>query len=362
MVKKMVIKCITIMIVLTLLLQVIMPTIYNCYAVSENEIDNEISNSVVNETKEEENENIVEQENLKDNVVENEDEIVLEESDIIENDIDEEPIIVEENIDMPIVRSASGGGANAGNEGEFSSLFYNTGVGELTIQSSIRLNSSYTVNHTMRIDCSSQSGANSLQLSSGCNIIVPNGCVLTLDEIVIDGRSFGNNDGKSCIIVQSGGVLMLTGHSIIDGGTKNWGINVESGGQLLVESCQISYCDRGIVVQGNSCCDLASNTTVQWWGNTGKSVDITHNNIGIYCGGAYCGTLIVNHTSQSSEKINFESNSWGIYAESHSGNINIVNARMVFNGWAIYTHGNMSVSGINGAYNSRGIVNERWNN
>lgn len=37
---------------------------------------------------------------------------------------------------------------------------------------------------------------------------------------------------------------MLIEHSIIDGGTGNWGINVESGGQLLVVSAQISYCDR----------------------------------------------------------------------------------------------------------------------
>ena len=41
--------------------------------------------------------------------------------------------------------------------------------------------------------------------------------------------------------------------------------------------------------------------------------------------------LVVNHTSQNSEKINFEENSWGIFAEAHSGTINIVRARMVRN-------------------------------
>lgn len=124
---------------------------------------------------------------------------------------------------------------------------------------------------------------------------------------------------------------MLIEHSIIDGGTGNWGINVEDGGQLLIVSAQISYCDRGIVLQGSSYCDLASGTAVQWWGNDGKSVDITHNGTGIYCGGNYRGGLVVNHTSQNSEKINFEENSWGIFAEAHSGTINIVRARMVRN-------------------------------
>ncbi len=70
---------------------------------------------------------------------------------------------------------------------------------------------------------------------------------------------------------------------------------------------------------------------MQWWGNDGKSVDITHNGTGIYCGGNYHGRLVVNHTSQNSEKVNFENNSWGIFAEAHSGTINIVRARMVRN-------------------------------
>ena len=110
-------------------------------------------------------------------------------------------------------------------------------------------------------------------------------------------------------------------------------------------------------MQGSSYCDLASSIAVQTWGNDGKSVDITHNNIGIYCGGSYRGELVVNHTSQNSEKINFEQNTWGIYAEGHSGTINIVNAQMVSNVWAIYTFGNMTINNVNGVFNSRGIVN-----
>ena len=145
-------------------------------------------------------------------------------------------------------------------------------------------------------------------------------------------------------------------------GTKNWGINVEPGGQLLIESGQVCYCDRGIVIQGNSYCDFASNTAVAWWGNTGKNVDIIHNNIGIYVGGAFCGTLIINHTSQQTDKMNFEHNSWGIFSEAHAGSINIIRARMVYNGWAIFSYGNMSINNVNGAYNTRGIVNCRSNN
>lgn len=106
---------------------------------------------------------------------------------------------------------------------------------------------------------------------------------------------------------------------------------------MLVVSGRVTNCDRGIVLQGTSYCDLASSTAVSWWGNDGKKVDINYNSTGIYCGGAYRGTLIVNHTSQNSENINFDSNTYGIFAEGHSGNINIVNARMVYNGWAIYT-------------------------
>lgn len=325
-------------------------------------IDEELSNEIKNNT-ETKNEEIIENTES-----EQDDKSLMEEtaevSEIIEKDSEiedesEENIEIETNEEYEIsVASASGNGANAGNEMEFRNIFYNTSVGELTMQSSIRLNSTYQVNHNLRIDSSSQSGGNSLQLSSGCSIIVPSGCTLTLDGVVIDGRSFGNNDGKSCITVQSGGVLMLTGHSIIDGGTKNWGINVESGGQLLVESGQICYSDRGIVLQGSSYCDFASAIVVSSWGNTGKNVDIVNNNIGIYCGGAYRGTLVVNHVSQNGEKINFENNSWGIFSEAHSGSINIVRARMVYNQWTIYTFGNMTINNVNAAFNTRGIVND----
>lgn len=110
-------------------------------------------------------------------------------------------------------------------------------------------------------------------------------------------------------------------------------------------------------MQGNSYCDLASATATAWWGNTNKSVDIINNDTGIYVGGGFCGNLVINHTSQNTDKINFEHNSKGIFSEGHSGSINIVRARMVENNWAIYSYGNMSINNINGAYNTRGIVN-----
>ena len=399
-------KTIALLVILIILLQLFMPIFNQSYATDDFETVIETENSIVgnednNIDETSENQEIIDEteendENNNDNTTDNEKETIEENEDksenTDENEIDDddnnedielntlnddeeieeaedekdeeeeeleiEPLLGVQMADMPLVGSASGGGANAGSEGEFSGLFYNTGVGELTIQNSIRLNSTYTVNHSLRIDSSSQSGANSLQLSSGCSIIVPNGCVLTLDEVVIDGRSFGNNDGKSCITVQNGGVLMLTGHSIIDGGTKNWGINVESGGQLLVESGQICYCNRGIVVQGSSYCDLGSSTVVQWWGNTGKTVDIIDNSVGIYVGGAYRGTLVVNHISGNGEKINFERNTYAIESEGHSGSITVKKARMVSNGWAIYTHGTMTIEDVNGAYNARGIVSD----
>lgn len=386
MVKKRIYKRMAILMLLMILFQSIAPVISGCYAMEDEELEietsennqNEIGNAeenveITNEQEQTEDENIIESDDIEESTGEenaikdlvndsNENQIVeteeIEEDELLEDNEEIEPIIEINQIDIPLLGTASGGGSNAGSEGEFSNLFYNTGVGELTIQSSIRLYNSYTLNHNMRIDSSSQSGANSLQLSSGCQIIVPNGCTLTLDEVVIDGRSFGNSDGKSCITVQNGGVLMLTGHSIIDGGTGNWGINVESGGKLLVESGQISYCNRGIVLQGSSYCDLASSTVASAWSNTGKTVDITHNGTGIYCGGAYKGTLIVNHLSNNSEKINFEYNTYGLYVEGHSGSITIKNARMVYNGWAIYTFGNMTINGINGAFNARGLVND----
>ena len=252
-----------------------------------------------------------------------------------------------------IYARASGNGANAGNETEFNNLFFNQNVGELTIQTSIKLTKTYVVNHSMRIDSSSQEGSNALWLSSGCNIVVPKNY-----SVVIDGRTFGDGDEKACITVQDGGVLMLYEHAIIDGGSKNWGINVESGGQLLVESGQVCNCNRGIVVQGGSGTDLGSPTAVSWWSNTGKSVDIIDNKYGIYVGGQFRGSLIVNHTSNTNEKINFERNTYGIYCEAHNGTVTVAHARMAYNGWAIYTFGNMTIDNVNGAYNSRGIVND----
>lgn len=255
------------------------------------------------------------------------------------------------------IMSASGSGTGAGNEVEFRNALYNTSVTELTTSTNIRLTSTYTLNHSIRIDNSSSIG-NALQLSSGCQIIVPQGCVLTLDAMVIDGRQFGNDDNKPCIVVQSGGCLMLTEHTIIDGGYKNCGIRVEDGGTLYVQSCQISYCDRGIVLVGNSYCSFGNNKAVDWWGTTNKLTEITYNNIGIYCGGQYKGTLIVDTISKTTEQTNFENNKEGIFLEAHDGNVSIVNARIVFNDYAIHTYGNITINNINAAFNVRGIVNE----
>lgn len=116
---------------------------------------------------------------------------------------DKDEFGIEMNEDNGIsVASASGFGVGAGNENEFRNAFFNTGVSELTTSQVIRLTSTYTLNHSIRINSSSTSGQNAIHLSSGCGIVVPNGCVLTLDGMVVDGRTWGNDDGKSCITVQ----------------------------------------------------------------------------------------------------------------------------------------------------------------
>lgn len=194
-------RIIALFVMMVFLFQLIMPTLYECYAVSENVTDIEG--------------NTIEEEKL----IENEPVIQNEEKEELEEELE-----VETNEDSEIsVMSASGFGVGAGNEDEFRNAFYNTSVSELTTSQIIRLTSTYTVNHNLRIDSSSTSGGNSLHLASGCSIVVQNGCVLTLDGIVVDGRTLGNNDGKVCITVKSGGVLMLTDHSIIDGRAEKLG-------------------------------------------------------------------------------------------------------------------------------------------
>lgn len=223
-------KIISLCALLVVFLQVFMPFTNQCYAISEetNIIENSVKNDTENINNTEENivtDNKIENENVpKDtdnssdnNIIQNE---TIENQEISENATPQENLVeneiteVEDNNELEIqnemngdagisVASASGFGVGAGNENEFWNAFYNTGVSELTTSQVIRLNSTYTVNHNIRINSSSTSGGNALQLSSGCNIVVPNGCVLTLDGMVVDGRSWGNNDGKPCITVQS---------------------------------------------------------------------------------------------------------------------------------------------------------------
>lgn len=185
-------RIITIFILLLILLQTIMPL---CYAISEDE--NIINEDI--EISEREN-NTTEKEVINENAEETID--VQDKEEINFNEKNEIEDITEEN-DGISVMSASGYGTGAGNENEFWNAFYNPSVSELTTSQVIRLNSTYTVNHNIRINSSSTSGGNSLHLSSGCGIVVPNGCVLTLDGMVIDGRTWGNDDGKSCITVQN---------------------------------------------------------------------------------------------------------------------------------------------------------------
>lgn len=193
-------RIMAIFLLLVLLFQICIPTI-SSYALSE------------------ENENIIEKNSEDRENVGNEN--TLETEDVEKNLENTETTEKEVEFDMSedsgiSVTSASGNGTGAGNENEFRNAFYNTSVSELTISQVIRLTSTYTVNHNIRINSSAMNGGNSLHLSSGCNIVVENGCVLTLDGIVVDGRTWGNNDGKVCITIKKGGVLMLTDHAIID--------------------------------------------------------------------------------------------------------------------------------------------------
>lgn len=174
-------KIITLFITLIILFQTIMPL---CYAISEDENiineDIEISEKENNTTEKEVINENAEEETID---VQDEEEINFNE----ENEIED---ITEENTGISVM-SASGFGVGAGNEDEFRNAFYNPSVSELTTSQVIRLNSTYTVNHNIRINSSSTSGGNSLHLSSGCGIVVPNGCVLTLDGMVIDRKNLG---------------------------------------------------------------------------------------------------------------------------------------------------------------------------
>ncbi len=182
-------RIITIFILLLILLQTIMPL---CYAISECEnITNEDIEILTEENNNTKNEITVK--DTKNKTTKDETKKALKTKDkeemnssednsetVFENEIEN---ITEENANAGIsVMSASGFGVGAGNENEFRNAFYNTGVSELTTSQVIRLTSSYTVNHNIRINSSSTSGENSIHLSSGCNIVVPNGCVLTLDR------------------------------------------------------------------------------------------------------------------------------------------------------------------------------------
>jgi len=247
---------------------------------------------------------------------------------------------------------SSDSGVVVNSETDFKTAFYNTDVSEIVISGTINLTENYTTNHNLKI--TTASSGSKLKFTSSYNFTVNSYTVLTIDTIIVEG-----SNSKSCISVENEGVLMLTDYATIYGNNSNWGIETKDGAKLLVESCQISNFKRGIVLKGNSYCNLADNTAIAYWGNTNKPVNINNNETGIYCGESYNGTLIVNHTSNTNDKIIFENNTeQAIFAEPHSGKITIYHAKMINNNEAIHTCGNLIIYDVNAVNNNRGLVNQ----
>ncbi len=247
----------------------------------------------------------------------------------------------------------------------------NNRYSQIRVCAGINISSPLYINYPVMI-CPASSD-NALRFSgNGTFITVQNGGVLTLYSMVIDTRAFLNGRGMVGTNILSGGKVILQESSILDGGSGNIGMVVNSGATAEIKSCHIAYCDKGIVVYGNGNLIFSTDNgrTSEFWNNTTaisyegftgtsnlnqSNIKIRNNTNGIVVGNC---TGTINLSSY-----NIYSNVTGI--NFGSGNLNITGGNIYQNTTGIYTNpsytGKMIITNVNIRDNTQHAINHSQN-
>lgn len=266
---------------------------------------------------------------------------------IVEIDESEENIIQEEVVEENTEKSepkvalmAARSSTTVYNEGELINALNNR-ISSIVIGTSINCTNQLNINYA--VSFSPASNSNAIRYNGyGSFINVNSGGNLSLSSVVIDTRGMSAGRGLHSIKVNSGGRVNFYENAIVDGGSSNYGIVVNSGGTAVIYSCHIAYCERGIVVKGNGNLtfgNLGDGRNSEFWSNTTAislesftgTCNLNQNNIKIYNN---TNAVVV---ESSSGKLNISS---GQYYNNGSNGIISKAGTTTISGGSIYSNGN----------------------
>ena len=164
-----------------------------------------------------------------------------------------------------LITSKDAYAANVSNQDEFIRAL-NGSDSTITISTSINFTKAITVKRSVTINAGSNENAIRWQ-GSGSFITINNGGNLTIGNIVVDVRSYKSSAGISCIDIKNGGILNTSGF-LLDGGTSNVGVLIESGGSFNMGRGNIVYCNKGIRCTGSGKLTFTSTSETAFWNNT----------------------------------------------------------------------------------------------
>lgn len=248
----------------------------------------------------------------------------------------------------------------------------NNKYSSIIIRNSIACSNPININYDVKITPISADNAISY---SGYNtfITIQNGGILTLQSIVVDTRGAASGHNVTSINIQSGGMIVFKESSIVDGGSGNIGMIINSGAVAQIHSCHFAYADKGIVVKDNgvlSFYNTEGGRTSEFWNNgtaisfedfTGtanfnqSNIRIRNNTNGIVVGNC---TGTINLSSY-----NVYGNQTGI--NFGGGTLNIAGGIIYENTTGIYTNpsysGRMTITNVNLHSNTQYAINHSKN-
>lgn len=241
--------------------------------------------------------------------------------------------IVEESQIMTIAASDM----YVGNESEFRNALANQ-ASVIHIRQSIDFISPVYINYAVEIVGDGTS--NSLRYGKAGNFIViqQNGA-LVVNRMVIDTNSSGVS-GITAINMQSGGSATFINSSIVDGGIKNTGIQINGAATLLLWSSEIVRCNYGILLKSNGSLNFAT--------QDGRCNNFYWNNISVMIQD-FSGNCDFN------QNIGMYDNTVGIYTKKVNGTIKISAGSYYNNQKAVQCGGSITIRGGEFYKNTHGI-------
>ena len=273
---------------------------------------------------------------LTENIVEDE-ELPEENKDIIQDENVEET-----NETKVVMKAAARSSTTVYNESELINALNNR-ISSIIIGTSINCTNQLNINYA--VSFSPASSSNAIRYNGYGNFInVNSGGNLSLSSVVIDTRGMSAGRGLHSIKVNSGGRVNFYENSIVDGGSSNYGLVINSGGTAVIYSCHFAYCERGIVVKENGNLtfgNLGDGRNSEFWSNT-TAISLE----------SFTGTCNLNQGN-----IKIYNNTNAVVVESSSGKLNISAGQYYNNGsnGIISKAGTTTISGGSIYSNGNGV-------